>query len=42
MQKAKTQNLKRQKKEEQCFHQNVQCLIVKNRDLSESKKPKGF
>ena len=29
------------KNENQCFYQNVQCMIVKNHDLSKNKKLVG-
>ena len=32
------QKVVRTKKEEKCFHQNMRCVIVKNRDLLKSKK----
>ena len=30
--------VKTKKKEEECFHQNVCCVNVKNQDLSKNKK----
>ena len=35
--KVKIQKLQRQKAEEQCFFQNVQCVTVKNQNLSKCK-----
>ena len=32
----------RTKTEELCFNQNVQCVIVKNQNLSKSKKLSGY
>ena len=37
-QKVETQGLQRQVKENQCCYQNVPRVIVKNRNLSKSKK----
>ena len=31
-------NIERQKTEEYCFNQNVQCVIVKHQSLSKNKK----
>ena len=31
-------NIERQKTEEYCFYQNVQCVIVKHQSLSKNKK----
>ena len=42
MQRVKTQGLQRQVTEEQCFNQNVHCVIVKNQDLSKNKKQVGY
>ena len=36
---TKTQKLRRQIKEEKCLHENLQRKILKNTDLSKSKKP---
>ena len=36
--KATIQNLQKEKAEERCFYQNVQCVIVKNQNLPNSKK----
>ena len=41
IQKVKTQKLRKQRKEEQFFHQNEQCVIVQNQDLLKSKKQRG-
>ena len=38
IQKVKIQNLEGTKTEEQCFYQNVQYVILKNQNLSNSKK----
>ena len=38
-QTVKVQGSQRRIKENQCFYQNVQCVIVNNWDLSKSKKP---
>ena len=38
---SKTRGMQRQKNENQCFYQNVQCMIVKDHDLSKSKKLVG-
>ena len=34
----KTQKLQGQKTEEECFYKNVQCVVVENQNLSNSKK----
>ena len=36
--KVRTPELQRQKTDEQCFHQTVRFVGLKNRDLSKSKK----
>ena len=38
IQKVKIEKLQGQKTEEQCFNQNVQCVIVKNQTLLKNKK----
>ena len=42
MQKVKTQNFLGQKAKEYCFYQNVQCVVVKNQYLSNSKKLEDY
>ena len=39
---SKDPKVVRQKTEEQCFYQNVKCVIVKNQNLSKSKKLPEF
>ena len=39
---SKTGGLQKQKKEKQCFYQHVQCVIVKNRNLSKNRKLVGY
>ena len=40
--KVKNQKMKEKKKEEQCFHQDVQCVTVRNQDLLTSKMLEDF
>ena len=41
-QQVKTGDLQGQIKENQCFYQNVQCVIVRYRYISKGQKPFGY
>ena len=40
--KSKNPKVTKTKTEEWCFYQNVQCLIEKKQNLSNSKTPQGY